>query len=59
MGGGQSLNFGLAHLDTFAWVGGFSSEFVRVMPLDGLRRFFAARILRVTSFGGQDPPGSP
>jgi enterochelin esterase-like enzyme len=25
MGGGQSLNFGLAHLDLFAWVGGFSS----------------------------------
>ena len=25
MGGGQSLNFGLAHLDTFAWVGAFSS----------------------------------
>ena len=25
MGGGQSLDFGLAHLDTFAWVGGFSS----------------------------------
>jgi enterochelin esterase-like enzyme len=25
MGGGQSLNFGLAHLDTFGWVGGFSS----------------------------------
>ena len=25
MGGGQSLNFGLAHLDTFAWVGGFSA----------------------------------
>jgi enterochelin esterase-like enzyme len=24
MGGGQSLNFGLAHLDTFAWVGAFS-----------------------------------
>ncbi len=24
MGGGQSLNFGLAHLDTFAWIGGFS-----------------------------------
>ena len=24
MGGGQSLNFGLKHLDTFAWVGGFS-----------------------------------
>ena len=25
MGGGQSLNFGLGHLETFAWVGGFSS----------------------------------
>src|SRR5262249_46387203 len=25
MGGGQSFNFGLSHLDTFAWVGGFSS----------------------------------
>lgn len=25
MGGGQSLNFGLANLDVFAWVGGFSS----------------------------------
>jgi enterochelin esterase-like enzyme len=25
MGGGQSLNFGLANFDTFAWVGGFSS----------------------------------
>ncbi|WP_313263792.1 alpha/beta hydrolase-fold protein [Sphingobacterium sp.] len=25
MGGGQALNFGLGHIDTFAWVGGFSS----------------------------------
>jgi enterochelin esterase-like enzyme len=25
MGGGQSLNFGLGNLGTFAWVGGFSS----------------------------------
>jgi enterochelin esterase-like enzyme len=25
MGGGQALNFGLGHLETFAWVGGFSS----------------------------------
>ncbi len=24
MGGGQTLNFGLAHLDTFAWLGAFS-----------------------------------
>lgn len=25
MGGGQSLNIGLTHIDTFAWIGGFSS----------------------------------
>ena len=25
MGGGQSLNIGFANLDTFAWIGGFSS----------------------------------
>ncbi|HEV8378730.1 MAG TPA: alpha/beta hydrolase-fold protein, partial [Tepidisphaeraceae bacterium] len=25
MGGGQSLNFGLKHLDTFAWIGAFSA----------------------------------
>lgn len=25
MGGGQTLNFGLGHLDTFAWIGAFSS----------------------------------
>jgi enterochelin esterase-like enzyme len=25
MGGGQSLNFGLKHLEAFAWIGGFSS----------------------------------
>ena len=25
MGGGQSLNIGLKHTDTFAWIGGFSS----------------------------------
>jgi len=25
MGGGQSLNFGFAHLDTFAWIGAFSA----------------------------------
>jgi enterochelin esterase-like enzyme len=25
MGGGQSLNFGLGNLDSFAWIGGFSS----------------------------------
>jgi len=25
MGGGQTLNFGLSHLDRFAWIGAFSS----------------------------------
>ena len=25
MGGGQALNFGFGHLDTFAWLGGFST----------------------------------
>ncbi|MNC93607.1 Endo-1,4-beta-xylanase Z precursor [compost metagenome] len=25
MGGGQPLNFGLGHLDTFAWIGACSS----------------------------------
>jgi enterochelin esterase-like enzyme len=32
MGGGQSLNFGLGHLETFAWVGGFSSAPNTKMP---------------------------
>jgi enterochelin esterase-like enzyme len=34
MGGGQSLNFGLKHLDTFAWVGGFSSAPNTKQPKD-------------------------
>ncbi len=32
MGGGQALNFGLAHLDRFAWIGGFSSAPNTRMP---------------------------
>lgn len=32
MGGGQSLNFGLAHLDLFPWIGGFSSAPNTKMP---------------------------
>jgi len=35
MGGGQALNFGLAHLDSFAWVGGFSSA-PNTQPADRL-----------------------
>ncbi|HEX9046001.1 MAG TPA: alpha/beta hydrolase-fold protein, partial [Verrucomicrobiae bacterium] len=35
MGGGQALNYGLGHLDTFAWIGGFSSAPNR-RPMDEL-----------------------
>lgn len=41
MGGGQSLNFGLKHLDTFAWVGGFSSA-PNTKPADRLLKDPAA-----------------
>jgi enterochelin esterase-like enzyme len=34
MGGGQALNFGLGNLDTFAWVGGFSSAPNTKRPAD-------------------------
>jgi enterochelin esterase-like enzyme len=34
MGGGQTLNFGLAHLDTFAWLGAFSSAPNTKAPAD-------------------------
>lgn len=37
MGGGQALNFGLGHLDTFAWVGGFSSAPNTRPPADLIR----------------------
>jgi enterochelin esterase-like enzyme len=32
MGGGQSLNFGLGHLDRFVWVGGFLSAPISTSP---------------------------
>jgi enterochelin esterase-like enzyme len=35
MGGGQALNFGLGHLETFAWVGGFSAA-PNTLPPDKL-----------------------
>lgn len=37
MGGGQSLNFGLGNLDTFAWVGDFSSAPNTKKPSDLLK----------------------
>ena len=43
MGGGQSLNFGLANLDTFAWVGGFSSAPNTAQPAQLVKDPAAAR----------------
>jgi enterochelin esterase-like enzyme len=42
MGGGQSLNFGLGNLDTFAWVGGFSSAPNTKRPADLVKDHAAA-----------------
>jgi enterochelin esterase-like enzyme len=48
MGGGQSLNFGLNNLDTFAWVGGFSSAPNTKRPADLIKDpAEAARKLRL------------
>jgi len=56
MGGGQSLNFGLAHLDAFAWVGGFSSAPNTKPPAELLPNPEAARQLQLLwlSSGNQD-----
>jgi enterochelin esterase-like enzyme len=56
MGGGQSLNFGLAHLDTFAWVGGFSSAPNTKPPEQLLPEPDAARQLKLLwlSCGNKD-----
>jgi len=43
MGGGQSLNFGLANINTFAWVGGFSSAPNTSQPAQLLKDPDAAR----------------
>jgi enterochelin esterase-like enzyme len=43
MGGGQALNFGLGNLDTFAWVGGFSSAPNTMPPAQLVRDPAAAR----------------
>ena len=52
MGGGQSLNFGLRNLDTFAWVGGFSSapntQPVRSLVPDGSAANQKLRLLWVS-----------
>ena len=56
MGGGQSLNFGLAHLDTFAWIGGFSSAPNTKPPAELLSDVEAAKELKLLwlSCGNKD-----
>ncbi|MCE3261085.1 MAG: esterase family protein [Pseudoduganella sp.] len=47
MGGGQALNFGLGHPETFAWVGGFSAAPNTRPPAELLPEPAAARRLRL------------
>lgn len=56
MGGGQSLNFGLNNLDTFAWVGGFSSAPNTRPPAKLLKDVDATKKLRLlyVACGDQD-----
>ena len=57
MGGGQSLNFGLGNLNTFAWVGGFSSAPNTSQPAQLVKDAAAARTqlkLLWVSCGDQD-----
>jgi enterochelin esterase-like enzyme len=58
MGGGQALNFGLGHPDTFAWVGGFSSAPNTRRPADLVKDpAEAAKTLRLlyVACGDKDP----
>jgi enterochelin esterase-like enzyme len=58
MGGGQSLNFGLNNLDTFAWVGGFSSAPNTKRPADLIKDHAeAARKLRLLYVACGDKDG--
>jgi enterochelin esterase-like enzyme len=56
MGGGQSLNFGLAHLDAFAWIGGFSSAPNTKSPAELIPNPEAAKKLKLLwlSCGSKD-----
>ena len=56
MGGGQSLNFGLNNVDTFAWVGGFSSAPNTKPPAELVKDPAAARRLELlwVSCGDED-----
>ena len=56
MGGGQSLNFGLTHLETFAWIGGFSSAPNTKPPAELVPDLAAAKQVKLLwlSCGNQD-----
>jgi enterochelin esterase-like enzyme len=56
MGGGQSLNFGLNNVDTFAWVGGFSSAPNTKQPAELVAKPDEARQLALlwVSCGNED-----
>ena len=58
MGGGQALNFGLGNLDTFAWVGGFSSAPNTRRPADLIKDHAeAAKKLRLLYVACGDKDG--
>ncbi|MBX3424829.1 MAG: esterase family protein [Pirellulales bacterium] len=57
MGGGQSLNFGLANLDTFGWVGGFSSAPNTKKPAELLPDPAAAKKLKLLWLSCGDKDG--
>lgn len=58
MGGGQALNFGLDHLETFAWVGGFSSAPNTKRPVDLIKNAEeAARQLKLLYIACGDQDG--
>src|SRR5207302_6198124 len=54
MGGGQSLNFGMGHPDTFAWVGGFSSAPNTKPPAELVKDPDALKKLRLLYVGCGD-----
>ena len=57
MGGGQSLNIGLSHLDMFAWVGGFSSAPNTKAPADLLKDTEGVTKLRLLYIACGDQDG--
>ena len=57
MGGGQSLNFGLANLGMFAWIGGFSSAPNTKMPAELVTDLAKTRELRLLWISCGDTDG--